>query len=92
MSEYDDIVEQMDAPVTASRKDELSEGDHDPAGMSEPVSREAVVDNHTSPSESIIRTPADVPAALERVTGGPTLRDRANVDREWLLRRAGKKR
>ena len=41
----------------------------------------------------VIKTPEDVPAALERVVKkAEPLYDRARVDREWLLRRAGKKK
>lgn len=38
-------------------------------------------------SESVIKTPADVPAEVERVKKGRS----RNVDLEWLMRRAGKK-
>ena len=91
MPEYDDLLD-----------DELTEGDE--AMVSEEISERSNNAAHVvgsleaetapSPPVSIIKTPEDVPEALERMTGTNESfwYDRMKTDREWLARRVGKKK
>jgi hypothetical protein len=76
LAEGDAVGEQAESGSAAINR----EAQDKPTSVAAPVRPE-----RASPSASIIRTPEDVPEALERI-------DRMKIDREWLLRRAGKKR
>ena len=63
-------------------------------GASDPVRSESRPERAAPSSVSIIKTPEDMPEALERMTGANESfwYDRMKTDREWLARRVGNKK